>query len=340
MVPSSSLPAGHDPLVLDAVGRADPAGGRPRVPSGLRSCSVSAVGSVLVALDLDLLLADLLGDLALLGHGLGVQADPLLGHGPLLDHRLLLAEGDLVFLLGDGGAAGGVVDVGVGDRLALDPNLLAGHRHRHLLGLGGHVLAQPGPAPLASLGADGQLLLGAGHGLVGGRPGHVPAHGVPVVVGGGVTVSLGVAGRGPADLVAAAVLEAVVAPELLLLLFGQVAVRIHVGGVLDPLLLERHLDVVAGGAGLGDRHKGRPGAEEPGVDQGPLRLAGLVVDIDGVDLADAVAVTINHGRALPVTNGVDVGHALLLVGGARGLREVAVARRRVSEDNAAPPYAC
>src|SRR5215218_6154837 len=320
MVPSSSLPAGHDPLVLDAVGRADPAGGRPRVPSGLRSCSVSAVGSVLVALDLDLLLADLLGDLALFGHGLGVQTDPLLGHGPLLDHRLLLAEGDLVLLLGDGRAAGGVVDVGVGDRLALDPDLLALYRHRHLLGLGGHVLAQPGPAPLASLGADGQLLLGAGHGLIGGRPGHVPAHGVPVVVGGGVTVSLGVAGRGPADLVAAAVVQAVVAPQRLLLLFGQVAVGVHGGGVLDPLLLERHLDVVAAGGGLGDRHKGRAGAEEPGVDQGPLRLAGLVVDVDGVDLADAVAVTVDHGAALPAADGVDVGHVRSLP--CRGLAAV------------------
>jgi hypothetical protein len=59
-----------------------------------------------------------------------------------------------VLLLRDLGAAGGGVQVGVGDRLALDPDLLALHRHGHLLGLGGHVLAQPGPAPLPSLGAD------------------------------------------------------------------------------------------------------------------------------------------------------------------------------------------
>jgi hypothetical protein len=60
---------------------------------------------VLVAVDLELLLADLLGHLALLGDGLGAQAHPLLGNGPLVDHDLLLAEGDHVLLLGDGGAA-------------------------------------------------------------------------------------------------------------------------------------------------------------------------------------------------------------------------------------------
>src|SRR5215212_3998464 len=295
MVPSSSLPAGHDPLVLDAVGRADPAGGRPRVPSGLRSCSVSAVGSVLVAVDLDLLLADLLGDLALLGHGLGVQTDPLLGHGPLVDHDLLLAQGDLVLLLGDGRAAGGSVEVGVGDRLALDPDLLALYRHGDRLGLGGHVLAQTGPAPLALGGADPQLLLRAGHGLIGGRPGQVPADGV---------------GVGPGGPIPAAVVQAVVAPQRLLLLFGQVAVGVHGGGVLDPLLVERDLDLVAGGGGLGDRHEAGLGPEQAGVDQGPLGLAGLVIEVDGVDVADAVAVTVDHGGALPAADGVDVGHVL------------------------------
>src|SRR5215207_2800086 len=165
------------------------------MPFGL--ALVLAAELVLVAVDLDLLLADLLGDLALVGDGLGVGANPLFGHGPLLNHRGLLAEGDLVLLLGDGPAAGGGIAVGVGDRLALDPDLLALHRHGHLLGLGGHVLAQPGPAPLPGLGPDLQLLLGAGHGLVGGRPGDVPADGVvPGVVGragGQATVGAGLA---------------------------------------------------------------------------------------------------------------------------------------------------
>src|SRR5215211_2256172 len=269
-------------------------GGR-AAPSRLTgSDAVAAVGG-LVAFDLDLLFAEVLGDLTLVGHGLGVEADPLFGHGPLVDHDLLLAQGELVLLLGDLGAAGGRSQVGVGDRLALDPDLLALYRHGDRLGLGGHVLAQPGPAPLALGGADPQLLLRAGHGLIGGRPGQVPADGV---------------GVGPGGPIPAAVVQAVVAPQRLLLLFGQVAVGVHGGGVLDPLLVERDLDLVAGGGGLGDRHEGRAGAEQAGGDQGPLGLAGLVIEVDGVDVADAVAVTVDHGGALPAADGVDVGHVL------------------------------
>jgi hypothetical protein len=78
---------------------------------------------LVLVVDLDLLLADLLADLALFGDGLGVQTHPLLGHGPLVDHNLLLMEGDLVLLLGDVRAAGGGIQVGVGDRLALDPEV-------------------------------------------------------------------------------------------------------------------------------------------------------------------------------------------------------------------------
>src|SRR5215216_2328041 len=87
------------------------------------------------------------------------------------------------------GAAGGGIAVGVGDRLALDPDLLTLHGHGDRLLLGGHVLAQPGPAPLALGGADLQLLLGAGHGVVGGRPRGVAAdRGVLHVVIDAVTV--------------------------------------------------------------------------------------------------------------------------------------------------------
>src|SRR3954452_11053645 len=88
------------------------------------------------AVDLDLLLGDGVGDLALLLDGVLVQAHALLGHRALLDHGLLGVEGDLVLLLGDRRAVGRAVDVGVGDRLALDANLLALHRHRglHLVG--------------------------------------------------------------------------------------------------------------------------------------------------------------------------------------------------------------
>src|SRR5215218_8633694 len=292
-----------------------------RPPTGtdrLAAVGVAVAVAGLVALDLDLLLADLLGDLALVGHGLGVEADPLLGHGPLLHHRLLLAQGDLVLLLGDGRAAGRGIQVGVGDRLALDPDLLALHRHRHLLGLGGDVLAQPGPAPLAGLGPDPQLLLGAGHGVVGGRPRGVPAHGAVLdVVVDAVAVPVGGVGG-----VAAVVVEAVVAPELLLLGLRQVLVGVDPGGVLDLLLVVGHLDLVAGTAGLGEGDEAGSAAEQAGVDQGPLRLAGLVIHVDGFDGADLGAVSVDHGGALPATYGIEVGHVhppvVVAVAGAGG----------------------
>src|SRR5215203_4084992 len=253
---------------------------------------------LLVVVDLDLLLADLLGDLALLGHRLGVQPDPLLGHGPLLDHRGLFVEGDLVLLLGDGRAAGGVVEVGVGDRLALDPDLLALHRHRHLLGLGGHVLAQPGPAPLAGLGPDLELLLGAGHGLVGGRAGGVPADRVVLGV-------VGHAGGQAAVGAVLAVVEAVVVVQLGLLVLGQLAVGLRAGGVGDLLLVVGHLDAVTHVLGLGEGHEGGLGREQASGDRGPLGLAGLVVEVDGVDRAELVAGRVDHGATLPAPGGVD-----------------------------------
>src|SRR4029450_1288131 len=97
--------------------------------------------------------------------------------------------------------------VGAGDRPALDPHLLALDRHGDRLLLGDHVLAQPGPTPLPSLGADLELLLGAGHGLVGGRPRGVPADGVVLAV-------VGRAGGQAAVGAVLAVLEAVVAGKL------------------------------------------------------------------------------------------------------------------------------
>src|SRR3954464_4385285 len=88
-----------------------------------------------VALGLDLLLADLLADGLLVGVDVLAEADALLRDGALLDDRLLGVERDLVLLLGDLGAVERLVDVRVGDRLALDADLLAldGNRLRHVL---------------------------------------------------------------------------------------------------------------------------------------------------------------------------------------------------------------
>src|SRR5215211_3730833 len=77
------------------------------------------------------------------------------------------------------------------------------------------------------------------------------------------------------------------------------------GGVLDLLLVVGDLDAVTGVLGLGEGHEGGLGAEQPAGDGGPLGLAGLVVEVDGVDRAELVAGRVDHGAALPGLGGVD-----------------------------------
>src|SRR3954453_5544489 len=150
---------------------------RAREPARAGSPRRSVLAALLGAVDLDLLLGHGVGHLALLLDGLLVQAHALLGHRALLHDRLLGVERDLVLLLGDRGAVGRVVEVGVGDRLALDADLLALHRHRRLHLVGDDVLAQAGAARLTLRLADVELLLGARHGVVRGRARRVAAHG-------------------------------------------------------------------------------------------------------------------------------------------------------------------
>src|SRR3954469_22867902 len=102
-----------------------------------------------VVVDLDLLFAYGLGDLALVGVNVLVEPHALLGHDALLDYGLLLVQHDLVLLVGDGGAVGGGIDVGIGDRLALHADLLAADRHRLGDLVLDDVLAQPHAAALA-----------------------------------------------------------------------------------------------------------------------------------------------------------------------------------------------
>jgi hypothetical protein len=61
------------------------------------------------------------------------------------------------------------------------------------------------------------------------------------------------------------------------------------------------------------------GAEQAGVDQGPLGLPGPVVQVDGLDGTDAGAVPVHHGAGFPATNGVEVGHGMTRIRAARGL---------------------
>jgi hypothetical protein len=93
-----------------------------------------------------------------------------------------------------------------------------------------------------------------------------------------------------------------VAEQPRLLVAGQVTVLLDVGGVLHEVLVERHGHAVVRPARVRDRHEGRPRAEEAGVDERPLGLARLVVEVDRVDLPDLVAVGADERLALPVLN--------------------------------------
>src|SRR5215217_6806950 len=226
-IASPSCPSLGDRLVRPT-GRHGPAAVTEPFPGTGDSCpSVAAMGlptpatlvppaGPIVVLDLDLLLADLGGHPLLAGHGVLVEPDPLPGHDPLLDHRLLLAQDHLMFGLGELRPRGGGSQVGVGDRLALDPHPLPPHGDGLLDLLGGDVLAQPDPTPLALGGADPQLLFRAGHGVIGPRPRGVPP---PRTTAGGAPPG------------GAVIVEAVVAPQLALLGLGQVLVGVDSWGV-------------------------------------------------------------------------------------------------------------
>src|SRR4051794_19459331 len=268
------------------------------------------------AVALDALLADLLGHGLLVGDRVLVEAHALLRDGALLDDGGLLLEDDLVLLLGDRRAVHRVVDVGVGDRLALDAQLLTLHGDGLLDLLGHDVLAQPRAAGLAALGPDAQLLLGARHRVVGGRTAGVVADGaaaagvavdVDVLTAAGVEAALAVVAQAEAlgAVLArplAVVAATVVLVQALLLLGRQLAVGVEVRRVLDLALLVRQAHRVALGRGLLDRDEAHVGAEEPGLDRRPLGLAGLTVEVDVLDRADLVAVAVDGLHPTPGLN--------------------------------------
>ena len=149
-------------------------------PAQLRSARSARV------VDVDLLLADGVGDLALLAcvtslsrrtRSFGTACFSTTGSSSWSTTSCSSSE--------IAGPVGGVAAVGVGDRLALDADLLAAHRD----GLGDlvldDVLLQPHAAGLALGRADAQLLLGARHRVVGRRAAGVaaPTARSPVAIG-------------------------------------------------------------------------------------------------------------------------------------------------------------
>jgi hypothetical protein len=177
-------------------------------------------------------------------------------------------------------------------------------------GLAGDELAQPGAAGLTGLGADAQLFLRAGHGVVGVVTRRVVTLATGVVVagvsGGAVGRAVGVVPAGDTGARglrggvlgrAAGVDDAVVAVEVGLVALAELGARVVVGGVLDQVLVERHGDDVAGHGRLGQGDQGDVGAEQARLDGDPLGLAGGVVEVDLVDLADLLAVAAGDGGA-------------------------------------------
>ena len=168
------------------------------------------------------------------------------------------------------------------------------HRHRCLLVLGDHVLAQPGATGLAGIGADAKLLLGAGHGVVGGRAGGVVTDDAGLVDAVGASaVGGGCSGRG-CGLAAG---HAVVAVQVVLVGRGQRGVRVVVRRGLQCLLVERHGEGAVVPGALRQRHQRHVAAEQPALHRGPLRLVGVVVEVDRVDLAELLTVTAHDGGA-------------------------------------------
>ncbi len=139
-------------------------------------------------------------------------------------------------------------------------------------------------------GADVHALLGAGHGVVGGRAGGVVpdgAAGVGVGVPGGRWCRP--AGGRVSSSVVRADAHAVVAVQLLLLGGGEVTVGVDLRGVLDPVLAHGHPEAVVGEVGVPDRDEGLLRAEQAGLDGDPLGPAGLVVEVDLGRRADLLA---------------------------------------------------
>src|SRR4051794_23354656 len=240
-----------------------------------------------VAVDLDPLLADVGRDGLLRLHRVLPEPDPLDRNGFGGHDGSLLAEDDLVLLLGQRRAVHRLADVAVGDRLTLDPDLLAGHRDGHLLLLADDVLSQPRAACLDPLGRGPHALLRAGHRVVSRRPGRVST-----LVGRASPRSGGVAGlteRRPLP-------QPVMPVQGRLLGLAQVAgIGVHGWRVLDLVLAVGNLEVaVTGDLGAGQRHEALPRAEEPGLHGHPLRGRGLVVQEHLADLADALLAGVDH----------------------------------------------
>jgi hypothetical protein len=81
-----------------------------------------------------------------------------------------------------------------------------------------------------------------------------------------------------------------VAVEPGLLLLRELPVGIDLGRVLDGVLVERDADALVANAGVLDRDERALGPEQPRVDERPLGLVRLGVEVDLLDRADLLSI--------------------------------------------------
>jgi hypothetical protein len=93
-----------------------------------------------------------------------------------------------------------------------------------------------------------------------------------------------------------------------LLGLGELAVGLDVRRILDVRLRVRDAHAALLRRRLRQRHERALAAEQPGLDERPLRLLGLLVDVDLIDGADLVAVGVQEILALPLGDGLRIRH--------------------------------
>src|SRR3954453_9208263 len=115
--------------------------------------------------------------------------------------------------------------------------------------------------------------------------------------------------------------------EPLLLLGGQVAVGLDLGGVVDLVLAVRDTDLVAGRRRVAQRGEADLRAKAAGLDGRPLGLAARAVEVADLQRADLLAVAVNDVAAAPGLDVLQGGHGILLCWGG-SLRRVTRLRPR------------
>src|SRR6478752_3093379 len=233
--------------------------------------------------DFDLFLADLAGHGFLLGDGFGAEPDPFDGDRFGGDDGPFCVQDHFVFFFGDRRPGQGVPTGRVGDRFPFDPDFFAGDWDLHRLLFGDNVFAEPGAAGFDLLGADPELLLGSGHRLVGVRAGRVITLAAAAVAPSCVTAVGDLPVPGHALTAGVAEVLLVVGVQRLLLVGVEVAGVGDAGGVLHDGLVVGQDQVVAGEAGPGEWGEVFLHTEQSGVHGDPVRLPGLVVEVDLAD---------------------------------------------------------